>query len=233
MRVLVTDLDRTLTGPDLALDPRAVDRIRLLRAAGVLVVVASGRRLEHLLHLRLEDEADALVAEDGAVLCVPARMVLEVRAPRFVDAARDALGPLAASFVWGRAIGSGPRALAEAAHACLAARGVPHGRSFNVDEVMILPPGVDKASGVRAALRHLGVVSPETWAIGDGENDLPLFAMAKVSGAPAHAPEKVRARTTTRLAASHADAFLAFTRPLLARPDARTAPLPDARGQRG
>ncbi|HEX2021932.1 MAG TPA: HAD hydrolase family protein, partial [Candidatus Thermoplasmatota archaeon] len=45
---LLTDLDRTLTGPDLRLDARAHARIRDLRAAGVPVIVATGRPLAHV-----------------------------------------------------------------------------------------------------------------------------------------------------------------------------------------
>lgn len=215
MRALVTDLDRTLTGPDLVPDPRALRRLQALREAGVRVVIASGRTLEHMLHAGLDRVTDALVAENGAVVRVPARDVLQVRAAGFPPQARRALGPLADAFSWGRVLGSGPRALAPRASELLRAGGVAHALEWNADEVMLLPPGVDKAVGATVALRLLDADPAAAWAIGDGENDLSLFRMAALSAAPAQAPEHVRAAASTRLVRPWADGFLDFTHPLL------------------
>jgi hypothetical protein len=42
---------------------------------------------------------------------------------------------------------------------------------FNRDAVMVLPAGVNKASGMEHALRKLGLSSHEAIGIGDAEND--------------------------------------------------------------
>lgn len=215
-RCLLTDLDRTLTGPDLVLDVRALERVRALRGAGVRVAVVSGRTLEHMMGLRLHEAVDGLVAENGAVVCVPGAETLEVHGHGFREAAQAALGSLASSFHWGRVLGSGPRALAVEAGRRLRLAGVPHHLSFNAEEVMLLPEGVDKASGARRALFHLGIRPEDAWAVGDGENDIPLLRLAPVSAAPANAPREVREVATVLLVTEHSEGFLDFTRPLLA-----------------
>lgn len=226
MKALVTDLDRTLTGHDLRIDPRAVRRMAALREAGVRVVVASGRTLEYMLDARLDEVADAIVAENGAVICVPRGLHLEVREPGFKTEARIALGPLADSFTWGRVLGSGPSSLTRRATGLLHAAGVDHHVEWNAGEAMLLPLGVDKATGANVALRHMDLDLADAWAIGDGENDVSLFRAAALSAAPANAPEAVRASASTRLVSSYADAFLDFTAALIPTPEGDAPPPP-------
>jgi hydroxymethylpyrimidine pyrophosphatase-like HAD family hydrolase len=49
---------------------------------------------------------------------------------------------------------------------------------LNKDRAMVLPVGVDKGSGLRAAMEVLGRSLDEVVAIGDGENDATLLATA-------------------------------------------------------
>ena len=65
---------------------------------------------------------------------------------------------------------------------------------------MILPVGVDKASGAAAALADLGLSPRDAVGVGDAENDLPLFELCGLSAAVADAlPElKERADLVTR-----------------------------------
>ena len=223
-RCVVTDLDRTLTGPDLRLDAKALARVDALRRAGVLVVVATGRRLEELLDMGLHERVDGLVAENGAIVCVPADEGLETSHAGFAAEARAALGDLAKRFHWGRVLGSGPRALATEASSRLQAAGVGHSLSFNADEVMLLPEGVDKALGVRRCLWYLDAQPAECWAIGDGENDAPVLGLVGLGAAPANAAPEALAVANVRVASSYAQAFLDLTAPLL-QPEG-SAPLP-------
>ena len=59
---------------------------------------------------------------------------------------------------------------------------------------MVIPPGVNKRTGFEAALRTLGELPSATVAVGDGENDIPLFAVAGVSVAVANAVDALKAR---------------------------------------
>ena len=220
-RCVVTDLDRTLTGADLALDPRALARIRDLRAAGIRVVIATGRRFDELEARGLLAEADGIVAENGAVICVPRESVFQVLHPDFASAARAALADIAGSFHWGRVGGSGPRVMFPWATARLAVANVAHAIEFNADEVMLLPPGVSKASGAELCLARLGLAPSEAWAIGDGENDASMLRWAGLGAAPANAAPEALAAADVALAASYADAFLELTEPLARAPVAR------------
>jgi Cof subfamily protein (haloacid dehalogenase superfamily) len=57
----------------------------------------------------------------------------------------------------------------------------------------IMAFGVSKGEGLKIALENLGLGAEEVIAMGDEENDLPLFTAAGFSVAPANAKEKVRA----------------------------------------
>lgn len=59
---------------------------------------------------------------------------------------------------------------------------------------MVLPPGISKRTGLEAALRNMDKSPAATVAVGDGENDIPLFAVAGVSVAVANAVDALKAR---------------------------------------
>lgn len=213
MRALLTDLDRTLTGPDLVLDPRVPRVLGDLRVRGVRVVVVTGRSLDYVRKLALP--ADAIVAENGAVVGWPDGRS-HVEAPDFPHRCRDALGGLAAILRWGQVIGSGAREAAPTIASALRAAGIAHALSFNAEEVMLLPPGVDKASGARSVLRHLGVHPRDALAIGDGENDVPMLRLAGRSAAPANAHHEARTAASSRLRGAYADGLVEAVRACLA-----------------
>lgn len=216
---IASDLDRTLTGGDLVLDPAALERIRELRRRGLRVVVATGRRFDDPRVEALLSELDAVVAENGAVVHHAEDGALVVMHADFAERARAALGPLADRFAWGHVVGSGPRELSGDASALLAARKVEHAVEYNVDEVMLLPPGVDKATGAAACVARWGLRSADVWAIGDGENDVALLRWAGVGAAPANASPSAQAAADLHMASSHSQAFLDLTLPLvLAKP---------------
>jgi hydroxymethylpyrimidine pyrophosphatase-like HAD family hydrolase len=64
--------------------------------------------------------------------------------------------------------------------------------SYNRDSMMVLPAGVSKATGLKAAIDDLGEQASATVAVGDGENDIPLLAAAGVGVAVEHAVEALK-----------------------------------------
>src|SRR5437667_155207 len=58
--------------------------------------------------------------------------------------------------------------------------GLGHKVVFNKGAVMLLPAGVDKASGLAVALGELGIGPERTVGIGDAENDHALFRLCGV-----------------------------------------------------
>ncbi|MDF2907799.1 MAG: ykrA1 [Herbinix sp.] len=56
----------------------------------------------------------------------------------------------------------------------------------------IVPKGYSKASGIDFMLQKLGIPYENTFAFGDGENDLPMLTYAKHSIAMGNAPESIK-----------------------------------------
>lgn len=214
-RAILSDLDRTLTGADLVPDEAAIERIRALRARGIRVIVVTGRRLDDLLATVIPRELDALVAENGAIVMSADTTHLKVDGVPWTRRARAALGGLASSFQWGRVVGSGPRKLADDARAALARHNVTAEFSFNAEELMLLPPGVDKAAGATQALALFDLKPEDAWSIGDGENDVPLLSLTPTSAAPANAHPTAKAAATKRLSQAYSKGFIEFTEPLM------------------
>ena len=64
---------------------------------------------------------------------------------------------------------------------------------LNTDALMVLPPGVNKASGLAAALAELSLSAAQVAAIGDAENDVAFLAQCGFSVAVANALPEVKA----------------------------------------
>ena len=56
----------------------------------------------------------------------------------------------------------------------------------------VVPKGYSKASGIEFLIQHLGIPYENTYAFGDGENDLPMLAYAKNSIAMGNAPQAIK-----------------------------------------
>ena len=74
---------------------------------------------------------------------------------------------------------------------------------FNKGAVMVLPPGVNKASGLDHALRDLGISAKNVVAVGDAENDHALLRACGCSAAVANALATVKDDADLRLAGEH------------------------------
>lgn len=68
---------------------------------------------------------------------------------------------------------------------------------------MVLPSGIDKGSGLRAALNALGASAREAVGVGDAENDLPLLAACGLGVAVANALPEVK--QAARLVTTHSN----------------------------
>jgi hypothetical protein len=65
---------------------------------------------------------------------------------------------------------------------------------FNKGAVMVLPSGVNKATGLREALKELGLSPHNTVGIGDAENDHAFFDLCEASAAVANALPALKER---------------------------------------
>jgi hydroxymethylpyrimidine pyrophosphatase-like HAD family hydrolase len=85
-------------------------------------------------------------------------------------------------------------------------------RVRNRASLMILPAGVDKGTGVRAALASFGVAAEETIGLGDAENDAELIEACGLGVAMADAVDGLKARARLVLDVPGAAGMAAFLR---------------------
>ncbi|MEA3191538.1 MAG: hypothetical protein QOD77_2120 [Thermoplasmata archaeon] len=190
--VLVSDLDRTFSTEDLELDPDALKAAEHLRKRGVRCVLATGRGFRVLsAHPLLTRAFDGFVLEGGAVWGTPGDWRLTKADLGAVHAVADALE--AQRIPVRRRSASCSIAIENAA----ALAGIPASGQCslqrNRDRMDILPMGVDKGVGLRRLLESWGEPDARVVAVGDGENDLGLFAASTYTVAVANAVPALRA----------------------------------------
>lgn len=195
IRILATDYDGTLAtyGVVAASTWAAIER---WRGSGRRVVLVTGREPDDLAAIcpRL-DLFDRVVAENGGWLSHPAGETgrpLASRPPdRFVEALRErGVGPISV----GRVVIGTWEPHGSTIEAVIREFKLPLQVIANKRALMILPDGVDKASGLRAALLELGEAVEGVVGVGDAENDAPLLAVAALGVAVANALPSLQAQ---------------------------------------
>jgi len=173
---LATDYDGTLAS-DGRVDDETIAALDRLRDSGRRLILVTGRHLDDLLYVFPEiNLCDWVVLENGALLYRPAtREEKPLGAPppeEFVKALQQrGVDPLAV----GRVIVATWHPHENTVLDVIRDLGLEYQVIFNKGAVMVLPSGVNKASGLSAALKELGLSPHNTVAIGDAENDQALL----------------------------------------------------------
>jgi hydroxymethylpyrimidine pyrophosphatase-like HAD family hydrolase len=179
---VAVDYDGTLATEGLVQAP-TVGALEQLIASGRQCILVTGRMLRELLPLFPQAELCArIVAENGAVLYRPSTREQRLLAPQASTALADAL----------RAKGVMPLDVGDSIIATVRPHevkvmeairdlGLEHQVIFNRESVMILPPGINKASGLKAALDELKLSPHNVVGIGDSENDHALFQASELA----------------------------------------------------
>lgn len=176
---LALDYDGTIAIDD-RLDPAVRAAIAEARSRGIAVVIATGRILDELRRVAGELHfVDGVVAENGAVLHFPesghtARLAPPVP-PQFIAE----LNRRHLSFRSGESLVDAAAADAPAILDIIRALELPLVLIFNRGRVMIMPQGISKGTGLRAALDTMRLSARNTLAIGDAENDHELLRLAE------------------------------------------------------
>jgi hydroxymethylpyrimidine pyrophosphatase-like HAD family hydrolase len=193
-RVLACDYDGTLA-TDGVCSPATLASLERLVAAGMRLILVTGRTREEL--ESVFDRSSlfaAIVVENGAVVidAEGAETLLAPRLPRSLvdEFLRVGVTPL----VVGRVLCSTSVTQTAKLSAAIARLGIDRAVVRNRDSAMVMPPGISKRTGLEAALRVIGEAPSRTVAIGDGENDVALFAVAGVSVAVANAVDVLKRR---------------------------------------
>lgn len=191
IRVVATDFDGTVTTGGTVSD-NVVSSFDRLRQDGVVSVLVTGRIREELLaeYPGVAEVFDAMVVENGAVAVVGQRARL-LAAPVEPDvvAALDAHG---IPYRRGQVLLATDATHAGAVLEVIGAEGSDAQLIHNRGQLMVLPAGVTKGTGLLAVLADLGLSAHNAIAIGDAENDLAMFEVAEVGVAVANAVPSVR-----------------------------------------
>ena len=191
--VLVTDYDGTIATRGEP-EPAAVSALERLRTSGRRAILLTGRRLDDLIAVFPQVRLfDYVVAENGAVVYEPRtrEQTLLGKPPpsEFVQRLRELTDN---SIDIGQVIVSTwiPHHLGVVQ--AIQEMGLELQLIFNKAAIMVLPAGVNKASGMEYALRKLGLSPHEAVGIGDAENDHSFLERCECAVAVANAVPSIR-----------------------------------------
>jgi HAD superfamily hydrolase (TIGR01484 family) len=191
--VLACDYDRTLAH-DGRVDEKTLAALERLLATGRTLVLVTGRELLDLMTIFPEINLFArVVAENGALLYQPAdkseKLLASAPPPEFAETLRKrGVQP----FSTGRVIVATWRPHEATVLRTIADFGLELQVVFNKDAVMVLPSGVNKATGLAVALDSLGLSPHEAVGVGDAENDHAFLNLCECAVAVASALPAVK-----------------------------------------
>ncbi|MCU1241685.1 MAG: yhaX [Candidatus Acidoferrum typicum] len=222
---LVCDYDGTIAH-DGRCAPSTIDALKRVRASGRKLILATGRQLSELQEVFPEHSIfERIVAENGAILYRPeskdCKALADPPAPEFVDELRRR--------------GVKPLSIGK----CIVATWHPHESTvlevirdlglelqviFNKDAVMVLPSGINKATGLKVALKELHLSPHNAVGVGDAENDHVFLSMCECSVAVANALPALKERADLVTAGSHGAGVEELIEKLLSEDLASLAP---------
>ena len=226
---IALDYDGTIAH-DGEVPPHVMDGLARLAASGRKLLLVTGRELEELLGIFPGIGIfDRVVAENGALLYRPAtgerKELGEPPPDSLIDALRASGIPLAIGHTILATVRPHETVVLEA----IANLGLEQQVIFNKGAVMVLPPGCNKASGLKHALAELGLSARNVVAAGDGENDHALLEMSEYSCATANAIATLKDAADRVTQRSHGDGVLEIVESMI---DSDLASLPPKKRRR-
>jgi HAD superfamily hydrolase (TIGR01484 family) len=201
---LACDYDGTLAHGGRVTESTLAALQRLL-VSGRRLVMVTGRELGDLSHTfdRLEF-FERIVVENGALLYAPASgaetLLAEPPPQAFTDRLRERG---VAEFSMGRAIVATWHPYENVVLDTIREMGLELQVIFNKGAVMILPTGVNKATGLGAALKDMRLLPHQVVGVGDAENDHAFLSLCGFSAAVANALPAIQKRADIVLHGDH------------------------------
>jgi hydroxymethylpyrimidine pyrophosphatase-like HAD family hydrolase len=202
--VLACDYDGTLAYHG-AVDDTTLASLERLRASGRRLLLVTGRALDDLkrvfpaIHL-----FDRIVAENGGVLYDPgARDVQPLALPPPADFVRELERRGVTPLSVGQVIVATWEPHDPVVFQVIHQMGLELQVVFNKGAVMVLPSGVNKATGLRRALELLKLSPHNTVGVGDAENDHTFLAACECGVAVSNALDSVKSRVDLVTNADH------------------------------
>ncbi|MDM9380811.1 HAD-IIB family hydrolase [Chlorogloeopsis sp. ULAP01] len=192
---LATDYDGTLA-TDGQVNDETLEALKCLQTSARKLILVTGRELDDLQQAFSQfDCFDCIVAENGAVLYFPTsrqEKILGTQPPvEFIKALQERhVEPLSVGKVIVATWHPNETTVLEV----IRELGLELQVIFNKGAVMVLPSGINKASGLTAALDELKLSPHNVVGIGDAENDHAFLTMCECSVAVANALPMVKER---------------------------------------
>jgi HAD superfamily hydrolase (TIGR01484 family) len=201
---LACDYDGTIAH-DGVCAPSTIAALKRVSASGRKLVLVTGRELSDLQQV-LPDFAifDRIVAENGALLYRPAtkdqKVLAEAPPPEFVEELRRrGVNPVSV----GQCIVASWHPFESTILEVIREQGLELQVIFNKNAVMVLPSGVNKASGLQVALDELRLSPHNAVSVGDAENDHVFLKQCECSVAVANALPSIKERADLVTSGSH------------------------------
>jgi len=194
LRALATDYDGTLAH-DGAVTESTLAALQKAKDAGLRLILVTGREIHDLAKVFPQMAwFDLAVMENGAVLYHPdtgeSELLAEAPPSEFVKR----LHALGLPLQLGHAIVATWEPHEKEVLATIKELGLELQVIFNKGNVMVLPSGVNKATGLRRATAELGLDVSEVAGVGDAENDHAFLEVCGLSVAVANALPSIKER---------------------------------------
>lgn len=193
--VLACDYDGTLAH-DGVLDDATAAALDRFRASGGRLLMVTGRELPDLQSVcKVLDRFEWIVAENGALLYRPSDNFSKLLCPPASAELAQKLGEAQAQpLSVGRTIMATRQPYETLVIKLIKELGLELQVIFNKGAVMVLPTGVNKATGLCAALKEMNVAPDDVVAIGDAENDHAFLSICSIGVAVSNALPMLKER---------------------------------------
>jgi HAD superfamily hydrolase (TIGR01484 family) len=214
---LACDYDGTIAW-DSVVSERTIQALLDLKKTGRKLILVTGRELDDLLKVFPQvDLFDCVVAENGALIYKPDsrdERKLTKRPPE--EFIRELIHRGADRVSVGRVIVATWRPHETTALEVIRDMGLELQVIFNKGAVMILPSGVNKATGLKAALKEMGISPDSVVGIGDAENDHAFLSLCGYSVAVQNALDTVKQEVNWVTSERSGDGTVQLIRTLIA-----------------
>ena len=192
---LATDYDGTIADQGFV-DSQTIDALRRLRRSGRRAILVTGRTIASLRTVFPDlTEFDSIVAENGATLYAPTTNSETMLAAAPPEAFLHLLRQRARTpFDIGRSIVATSIDEKQIVLDVIHELGLELHIIFNKGSLMVLPSGVNKATGLAAAAKAHGLSVHNIAGIGDAENDHAFLSACEFSAAVANALPTLKER---------------------------------------
>lgn len=202
-----------------------IEVLRKVKASGRKLLIVSGRILNDLQtvfeHLDLFDK---VVVENGAVIYTPSSGETRLLADPAPAHLVEVLSRAGANPSVGLSIVATWTPHETETIEAIQALGLEHAVIFNKGAVMVLPSGVNKATGLKAALDELSLSPHNIISIGDAENDHAMMALSELGVAVANALPAVKERADFITPSDHGAGVIELCEQVLATDLVEAAP---------